>query len=390
MKKLDLIIDFNNMFMRSLHTCQYLNTGVTISNFDTDVECNALVQKIMIDLSYLVRLFSPDRTIIVCDSKKPWRQEIYKEIPGEKYKGTREKDKNKNWDKIFATYSEVEGILDARNFIVTKIDSLEADDLATLWKGKLSDYGDDIIMVSTDKDWHQLIDFNTKSHQFCICYNPVANNLGRKKLYMKQSMLDWLMGEDTVDIFFSNYSAIKKKINELNKVDSKMTFECIDPDKVLLEKIMCGDDGDNIPAFYDYFRNGKKVRITPLKCTHILESLDVHNVNQLVSVTNDDKLKEAVEKEMKKEVDLDFVKRLDRQRRLVELVSTFFPENAVQKFEKHVNDTSNKGEIPNNIKMDTLLEGTKFIDMEVVKSKARESSIFDDIKTLSKFSRPLF
>ena len=390
MKKLDLIIDFNNMFMRSLHTCQYMNTGVPINNFDSDIECTMLVQKIMIDLSYLVRLFSPDRTIVVCDSKKPWRQEIYKEIPGEKYKGTREKDKNKNWDKIFATYGEIEGILDARNFIVSKIDSLEADDLATLWKNRLRENGDDIVMISTDKDWHQLIDFDPTSHQYSICFNPMSNSQGKKKMYMPQRMIDWLNEPDVVDIFFNNHSVDKKRINDLPSVDSKIVFEPIDPDMVLLEKIMCGDDGDNIPAFYDYFRNGTKVRITPLKCKHILESLNVSNIDQLINTVGDDSLKNAIEKEMKKEIDIDVAKRLDRQQRLVRLDPMIFPSAAVEKFEKHAYGVSNKGIIPNNIKMDALLEGTKYINMDEYKSKTRESSIFDDIKTLTKFSKPLF
>lgn len=390
-KDLDLIIDFNNIFMRSLFTCQFLTTGIEISSFDTDEECKALVQKIVIDLSYIVRLFAPDRVVLVCDSKHPWRNTIYNEIPGEKYKGNREKDNTKNWDKIFNAFDELKGILIARNFIVSDVPRLEADDLAALWKDEFFDKGDNVILATSDRDWHQLISFNNDNDEFCICYNPISNNKGKKKLFVTEDMDVWLNSQDKVDIFFNNFSKIKKAINDLcSDEKNKIVREVINPEGVLLEKIMCGDDGDNIPAFYDYFRNGKKVRVTPLKTKHIFENAGINGLGDLTESVNDDRLKSAMEKEFKKEIELDFVKRLDRQRHLVELNKDLFPDNCIEEFNKHRFAFSNKGSISSSVNMEDILRDTRFINMDEIKSRARESSIFDDIKTLSKFSKPLF
>jgi hypothetical protein len=40
--------------------------------------------------------------------------------------------------------------------------------------------------------------------------------------------------------------------------------------------------------------------------------------------------------------------------------------------------------------MEDVLSGTKYIKMEEVKRKSRDNSIFDDLNSLSKYSKPLF
>jgi hypothetical protein len=267
---------------------------------------------------------------------------------------------------------------------------LEGDDLAALWKDTFFSAGEDVILVTSDKDWHQLISFDPSTEEFCICYNPISNNNGKKKLYVNQAMETWLNSEDKVDIFFRNFSLKKKKIRDLCDDKYKIVREVIDPDSVLLEKIMCGDDGDNIPAFFDYYKNGKKVRVTPLKAKHILEKTNVTNVSQLVESADNDSLKVAMEKEMKREVEIDFVERLARQRHLVELNRTMFPDECINAFNKHVFANASRGYVPASIKMEDVLSGTKYINMEEVKRKSRDNSIFDDLNSLSKYSKPLF
>ena len=82
MRKLATIIDFNNIAMRAMFTCQYMGDG-TIKNFNTNEECEILVRKIATDLSLVLRTFSPDRVIVTCDAREPWRNEIYKDIEDE-------------------------------------------------------------------------------------------------------------------------------------------------------------------------------------------------------------------------------------------------------------------------------------------------------------------
>ena len=77
-----MILDFNNFAMRSLHTCQFMEPDVKIKNFDTKKECDILIRKITIDICRVIRTFTPNRVIISCDSKQPWRKDLYKDIDG--------------------------------------------------------------------------------------------------------------------------------------------------------------------------------------------------------------------------------------------------------------------------------------------------------------------
>lgn len=382
--KLNLVVDFNNLAMRTLFTCQFVETNIDIVNFDTDEECEVLVRKLASDISYIIRIFSPDRTIMACDSKLPWRSELYVDMEG-KYKGTREHDENKNWSKIFASFNEFKEIMRKNDFVVSEIENTEADDLAAMWKEHIVDEdSENIILVSSDKDWTQLISFDDRTKCFCACYNPIINPRKQKKFYVTEKMKEWFDEQDRVDIFFNNHSVIKDKIKNILRLDSKIVLDVLNPELVVLEKVMCGDDGDNVPAFFDFYKNGRKNRVTPLKASHVFESLYINNIDDLIRANKEHTLKNALEKEMKRDVDIDFDKRLDRQRKLVELKSSLFPERIVKEFNTHINDVKNKGyEIASStIKIDDLLKGTKYIS-ENYHKKMKENSIFSELRSLT-------
>lgn len=387
MSKIATIIDFNNIAMRAMFTCPYMGDN-TIKNFDTDEECDILIRKIVFDLSMVLRTFSPERVIIACDAKDPWRNTLYGDIDGEGYKGTREKDDTKNWGNIFKSFDELKDILRLKGMVVSEIENTEADDLAAMWRDCLFSEGYNVIMVSSDKDWSQLIRFipsENSGNLFCVSYNPIAVKQSRK-IYVTKDFIEWYNKKDTVDIFFSNYDEIKDKMHKIMEANSKIVFDIMDPDRVLIDKVMCGDDGDNIPAFYEYYKNGKKTRVTPLKASHVYEALSINNVCDLEKASASGSLKQALEKEMKKEIEIDFDSRLYRQRRLVELNPVLFPEAITKTFEKHKEDMSDKGYVSTmNIKMEDVLKDSRFLNKDY--NKPRENSIFDDITLLNKFSK---
>ena len=100
---INLVIDFNNIAMRAMNACVYMRDS-GVSNYDTQPECDIMARKITTDISYILRMFCPDRIILACDAKHPWREDIYRDIPGMEYKGNRVKDETKNWNNIFNKY----------------------------------------------------------------------------------------------------------------------------------------------------------------------------------------------------------------------------------------------------------------------------------------------
>lgn len=385
MSMLNMILDFNNFAMRSLHTCQFMEPDVKIKNFDTKNECDILIRKITIDICRVIRTFTPNRVIISCDSKQPWRKDLYKDIDGMEYKGTREKDDEKNWNNIFSALDDLRSIFKKNGFIVTYIDRTEADDITTMWKEYLFDKGEDVILVSSDMDWVQLV--GVHNNNVCLCYNPIANNTGKKRLYLNSDINEWLDIEEKPDIFFRNYNKTRKILKGVQLIDPKISFELVDPDRVLLNKIMTGDLSDNVPSFFHYYRNGRKQNVTELKAKHVFEALNIHNVDDLIDVNNKMLLKDALEKEMKRDIDVDFQERLTRQRKLVELKSYLFPEDIVKKFKSTAISTCDECTVnTSNIKMEDVLAGTKYLEQEEVRKNGKLNSIFDDINSLSKFS----
>ena len=279
-----MIIDFNNFSMRSLYTCQFMEPDVKIKNFDTKKECDVLVRKITIDICRVLRTFTPNRVIISCDSKQPWRNDLYKDIDGMEYKGTRDRDEDKNWSNIFTSLDDRRDILKDKGFIVTYIERTEADDITTMWKEYIFDKGEDVILVSSDMDWVQLVGVNGEN--VCLCYNPIANNTGKKRLYINNAIKEWIDIEEKPDIFFSNYNKTRKILKGVQLIDPKISFELIDPDRVLINKSMTGDVSDNVPPFFHYYRNGRKQNVTELKAKHVFEALKVNNVDDLISANN--------------------------------------------------------------------------------------------------------
>lgn len=380
MNKTNIIVDFSNIAMRALFTCSYSGVG-EISTFDTDKECEILVRKICMDLAYVTRIFSPERVIIACDARHPWRNDLYDPSEDEGYKSNRVKDNTKNWDKIFRTLNELKEILKERDFIVTEIPTAEGDDVAALWKKNCFDNSENVVLISSDKDWTQLVDFNNNK-KFCICFNPISNNKGKKKLYCTQSLIDWMNEETKTDIFFTNYNPNKEELKNIKSKDVKIEYEVINPNKVVLEKIFCGDDGDNAPAFYQYYKDGKKTRITPKKAEKICEDLNIFTVKDLCDCNEANMLKPKIESVLKKDLDIDSNERLLRQRRLVELNPELFPSEINSAFQYHLKDSVDKGYIARTyeLKMDYILKDTKFLSPDY--NKPKENEIFTSLKDL--------
>jgi hypothetical protein len=176
--------------------------------------------------------------------------------------------------------------------------------------------------------------------------------------------------------------------------DSKSEVEVVDPEKVLTEKIVCGDDGDNIPGFYDFYSNGKKMRFTELRMRKMFESAGVNNLQDFESKCTDGSITEHIEKLFKREItDFDTKVRLMRQRKLVELNPALFPQDEIDIFnEKFVADMDTaKGHINNvsTIKMEDLLNGTDYVS-ENYQRKPRENAIFNELKKMDKITNSLF
>lgn len=321
-----LVLDWSNLLYRSLFMNHLFHQSVT---YEDKEDVNSFVRKFSTDVLYILKTFNPQNVVIATDGRNPWRKDILMDcVVG--YKGNRQHSDNFNWANIFSASDALLSHFEKMGINVAKVDRGEADDIIAMCKELIFTKfpNENMIIVSADADVQQLISFNLSTHQYCIAYNTISKGKGGKRcIYAPKEFIDWVNEPDKNDIFFSTaIDTDKTYIKEILSANSNIELKEENGDDIVLKKIFCGDDGDCVPSFYEWFDNGKKKRVTPSKFSKICESLEIHNTKSLVDKSI--LLKPNLERILKVELnDIDINDRLNRQRVLVELNSELFPEN---------------------------------------------------------------
>ena len=374
MRAVSLGIDFSNMCFRALFTCKY-NNAEDISTFDTEKECAIFARKVVTDITALVKLFSPNKAYLMIDSKNPWRNDVCKD-----YKGTRKRDESINMKNVFATMGDILDILEARGFKTLHADRGEADDMASLLKAKIQwQKNESVIFVTSDADWQQLVDFDVNTKQYFCVYNPIAGKNSTTKFYCTESFYNWMFGADINTDIYCDYTNTKRKISEARAMNPKMTFVQINPTDVLINKILLGDDGDNVPTFYHYYgKTGRIVRLTENKLNKVKEICgDFHTLNELTEVVKSGKFVEALGKVFKQDVStLDGNIRLSQQRLYVDLNPSLFPKKIIEGFEESYNKGLNEAYVNLPRRTEDVVKGTKFEKIVRADNGAKLNKIF--------------
>ncbi len=396
---INAIVDLSNIFFRSMFSMN--RWGQDMQTFDNDKELGQLMRKVSTDLTSILRTITPSRVIITVDSKS-WRKQI--EIDeNEGYKGNREKSSKINWTNIYDLMDEFSGILETNGFIISKIDNAEADDLIALWTEEFVKRGEHVILVSGDEDIRQLVNVHYKDNKniYVTLFNPFHQGKNSiKKFYYPKSLKEWTEGQPEIDQMSSFFNLSNSK--DLDKEDFKnildnnniQNIELYGPE-VGLTKIFCGDNSDNVPAFYTWLKKiesgpnkgkEKEDRITPSKYEKIKEELNLSHPEDLFGDAIQELLKDILLKITKQpELSINIKDRIDRQMKLVYLKSDLFPKSIINQFNKtKINYLNQNNILTSNINMNSILEGSKYINSNYNNSNSNEISIFNDLDKLTK------
>ena len=162
-----------------------------------------------------INTHSPDRSIIAMDSRKNWRELIYKD-----YKANREAKRRSSgidFEKFFPVANDF--WLDFKEtfttFVVLEVDLCEADDLiAVLVKNLLKD--SNVINISTDKDFYQLYlennykQYHPSKREFIQVMNP--------KRDLEYKIIDGDAGDDIPPIYEVKHKTWKRSKKVAEKV----------------------------------------------------------------------------------------------------------------------------------------------------------------------------
>lgn len=265
MQPLTIIIDGNYLFYKTLFVTKGYGTMPEGRKYlSNKSEIGVFMRKVATDLVYSLNTFSGFSRLIFTKDSKSWRKEI--EIPGhEGYKSSRSYADDVDWNIFFGLMDEFTEILKGFGVIVSIINKAEGDDLMYLWSDYLNnkENPENVIIFTGDGDLTQVVGYNDE------VYTAVYVNKAKSKLITDRGMKEWLSKKEDVkeqfDIF--NTNALRKimssdGIDLIRAVYEKIETEEIDPNYVILSKILCGDDGDDIPSIWEWKKDGKNKRIT--------------------------------------------------------------------------------------------------------------------------------
>lgn len=287
--------------------------------------CNELFSMILSQIGGFIEKNSPLITdvALVCD-RGSWRKKL--EIPESlkkqdiTYKGHRKKQHlgsgfNPDWDFVWLEYDKfIKKLKEDHRLSIFYEWFVEGDDWARFLveynsniNSKLSENGENsknnnIILWTTDNDWKQLLRFgNTfwyNGKVLCINHNFKYNNIQKNTnpvTILNQGTQLNIFGN--FDISYLNKNSGNSNYSQNNKIDTIEKFidifdkqnklEYINPEDIIIEKILLGDTSDNIFPIWNSInpQTGKRVNLT----NKILEDFGISlDFNKHILPVNDE------------------------------------------------------------------------------------------------------
>lgn len=273
--KCTLIVDGNWLLMNKLHVGGIKNFfDMKNSKAEKEEGTQLLVESLAQSISYTLRKFTGvvDNIIFVQDGGS-WRKSIDPPIQlgDADYKGTRTKSTTVDWKYIFAAADKLSDNLGGVGIQVSQTYDIEGDDWAYYWSEKLLLKSTNVIIWTIDNDLKQLVKMRDG--------NFVAWFQNKQGLFLSSEFdtsevddLDMFM---RVDVINSTLELLKSKF-----VPTQINY--IEPWKIVIEKIIAGDSGDNILPIYNWKIGNKNHRVTPKRVYEMIDILKLRSVEDLI------------------------------------------------------------------------------------------------------------
>ncbi len=225
----------------------------------SEAERNMFLRKIITDLCYSLNQIPDVKRVIFCKDSRSWRKD-YK-IERSVYKENRVKSEGVDWGSFFRLMDEFGVFLSENGFIYSRHPGAEGDDLVWSWCEHLKEKGECVLVLSGDKDMHQLV--STEGHRWTGIWNTNSKN---NKLVVSK---EWEAESEPEPTIF-DVTPISGSNNKLAKLLSSCTVEKIDPKEFIFKKILTGDKKDDVPGVFPYpMKNGKTGNLSDSKAQKI-------------------------------------------------------------------------------------------------------------------------
>ena len=204
------------------------------------------------------------RMIFTSDSRS-WRKDI--EIEDGGYKSGRVKDETVDWSIFFDLMKSFGEHLERMGFIFSKVEGAEGDDLLMFWSNYFNSRNENCLIITGDKDLHQLARISSDS--WTVIWN---NNQKKNTLFVPEGWKDlWLNKDESISIF-NMASAISPEKERFKTFLKKATIEEVESRSFVFTKVLAGDKGDSVPSVWEQVSGSRVMGFTQKKAETVFES----------------------------------------------------------------------------------------------------------------------
>jgi len=338
-----VLIDGNYIFHKTFGVFSGFGTKNPGDVLSSEAERNMFVRKVITDLCYTLNQIPDINRIVFCKDSRSWRKD-YK-ITRSVYKESRIKSEGVDWGSFFKIMDEFSEYLEESGFIYSSYKGGEGDDLIWAWCDYLKDSEDCVLVISGDKDMHQLVSYNGK--RWTGIWNSNSKN---NKLVVSN---DWSIKKVEEPTIFDVTPDSGSNGDKLDKLIASCIVEKIDVKEYVFKKILMGDKKDDVPGVFPYkTKNGRNSNIAEGKAQKIW---DIYVETEWAKFSleeiwdNDDFLGwiaglslRLISQTDNKENREQFKKFYEENARLVWLNSKSLPHNIVEGLRSHVQELDAK------------------------------------------------
>lgn len=239
-------------------------------------ELHELIAK---SISIVLNRFSIIDNVVLVTDGGSWRKQIPvpKQLQDITYKGNRAPAKELDWKYIYGALTNLSEQCKEVGMTVSNHSSIEGDDWIWYWSRRLNADGISTIIWSSDNDLKQLIQVDNTNGAFTAWYND------RNGIWFDNSLHE----EPISDLdFFMQPLKVKSPVLESLKQYSKST-NFIVPDSIVMEKIICGDAGDNIKSVAKMVSGTKTYKVSIKMWNDIKTNLNINTLNEFFERKHD-------------------------------------------------------------------------------------------------------
>lgn len=254
-----VVVDGNYLFHKTFGIFSGFGTKSPGDVLSSDGDRNMFMRKIITDLCYSLNQIPDINRVIFCKDSRSWRKDF--KISRSVYKESRVKSEGVDWGSFFKLMEEFGAFLELNGYVYSRHVGAEGDDLIWAWCDHLKDSEDCVIVISGDKDMHQLVNYTDQ--RWTGIWNSNSKN---NKISVSH---DWKLTPDLEPTIFDVNPSSGASDYKLDKLITSCVIDKINTKELVFKKILTGDKKDDVPGVFPFLKGDKVYNVSDNKAQKI-------------------------------------------------------------------------------------------------------------------------